>query len=144
MISAIVPGESQDYGDKSMSQAETFAFKSMLSKVFLLGFEEDADGKNIDTSESKIEPEKPKVEIKQEPKKEKPVKLEKLEHYKKLITDSKLTGEKFLLFVKAARKSLDDKYPDATDYKKCQEWLDDKIIDIEKTVEAQKEIDKVK
>ena len=58
MISAIVPGESQDYGDKSMSQAETFAFKSMLSKVFLLGFEDDADGKNVDTSESKIELEK--------------------------------------------------------------------------------------
>ena len=53
---AILPGESQDYADKSLSQAETFAFKSMLSKVFLLGFEEDADAKHTDTTTQKTEP----------------------------------------------------------------------------------------
>lgn len=102
---------------------------------------EDDDGEV-----SSKEPPKKSEPKKEETKTEKfePVKLEKLEHYKKLISDSKLTDVKFLLFVKAARKSLDDKYPDATDYKKCQEWLDSKIADIEKTVEAQKEIDKVK
>ena len=129
MISAIVPGESQDYGDKSMSQAETFAFKSMLSKVFLLGFEEDADAKNIDTSESKIEPEKPKAEIKPEPKKEEP--LKKLDDLKKVIIASPLVGDKLIEFIRKAKTNLDEKYNHAIDYKECVTWLNEKIKELE-------------
>jgi len=124
MISAIVPGESQDYGDKSMSQAETFAFKSMLSKVFLLGFEDDADGKNVDTSESKIELEKPKVETKPEP-------LKKLDDLKKVIIASPLVGEKLIEFIRKAKTNLDEKYNHAVDYKECVAWLNGKIIELE-------------
>lgn len=54
----ILCGESQDYADKAVGQAETFAFKSMLSKVFILGFEEDPDLKTTDTSSQKAEPKK--------------------------------------------------------------------------------------
>lgn len=122
----------------------------------ILGLSSEDDDANESSVKAPAKIELKKVETKPEQKKEtpiidkivskenqEPVRLEKLDHYKKLITESKFTGIEFLKFVKAARKSLDDKYPDATDYRKCQEWLDGKILDLEKTVEAQKEIDKI-
>jgi len=80
---SITSGESQDFSDKAVGQAETFAFKSMLSKVFFLGFEDDPDHDTIDTTNQKVETKSqpkqtlPKVE---QPKKSdntnKPVSLE--------------------------------------------------------------------
>lgn len=49
-ISATIPGYSQDYADKATGQAMTFAFKQMLSQVFMLGFEDDPDKNTIDTT----------------------------------------------------------------------------------------------
>ncbi len=73
-----------------------------------------------------------------------PVLLNKLEDFKKIIAGSDFKGERFLKFVKNARKSLDDKYSDATDYLKCKEWLDKKIQEISESIIAQEEIDKIK
>lgn len=106
---AILPGESQDYADKSLSQAETFAFKSMLSKVFLLGFEEDADAKHTDTSTPKAEPKKETVDNSVLPRIEK--------KFKTLPESEKLT------FLANAQKKLETENQDAVDYQKAFDWI---------------------
>ena len=106
---AILPGESQDYADKSLSQAETFAFKSMLSKVFLLGFEEDADAKHTDTTTQKAEPKKEIVDNSVLPRIQK--------KFQTLKESEKLT------FLANAQKKLETENQDAVDYQKAFDWI---------------------
>lgn len=106
---AILPGESQDYADKSLSQAETFAFKSMLSKVFLLGFEEDADAKHTDTTTQKAEPKKEIVDNSVLPRIQK--KFQTLKEAEKLT------------FLANAQKKLETENQDAVDYQKAFDWI---------------------
>ena len=106
---AILPGESQDYADKSLSQAETFAFKSMLSKVFLLGFEEDADAKHTDTSIQKQEQPKEIADNSVLPRIEKKFKT--------------LPESEKLIFLTNAQKKLETDNQDAVDYQKAFDWI---------------------
>ena len=106
---AILPGESQDYADKSLSQAETFAFKSMLSKMFLLGFEEDADAKHTDTTTQKAEPKKEIVDNSVLPRIQK--------KFQTLKESEKLT------FLANAQKKLETENQDAVDYQKAFDWI---------------------
>lgn len=106
---AILPGESQDYADKSLSQAETFAFKSMLSKVFLLGFEEDADAKHTDTTTQKAEPKKEIVDNSVLPRIQK--------KFQTLKDSEKLT------FLAIAQKKLETENQDAVDYQKAFDFI---------------------
>lgn len=106
---AILPGESQDYADKSLSQAETFAFKSMLSKVFLLGFEEDADSKHTDTTTQKADLKKEIVDNSVLPRIQK--------KFNTIPESEKLT------FLANAQKKLENDNQDAVDYQKAFDWI---------------------
>ena len=77
---SITSVESQDFSDKAVGQAETFAFKSMLSKVFFLGFKNDPDHNTIDTTNQKVEtksqPKQSQSKVEQPKQSDKPVSLE--------------------------------------------------------------------